>query len=297
MSTVERVMEELQQVDVSGKRVAVQIPEGLKQYAGIVIDVLRAGGAEEVILFIDPNYGACDIRDSEAKRVGAEVLIHLGHSSFGKIIHEIPVIYVPITLDLDLQKIMGALREIKGRIALCSTVHYTKYIEKIRRALGDKIVVGKGTLAAIEGQVLGCDSGACSADADVNVVITDGIFHGILVKMQTGRKTFVLTPAGELIDVGPYVEDYLRQRETAKILAGRAKRVGVVIATKKGQINMVAARKIMGILGEKGVRADILACDYFLPEYVKGMPYDAYVFTGCPRVAISPLRRRWKYGA
>ena len=47
----------------------------------------------------------------------------------------------------------------------------------------------------------------------------------------------------------------------------------------------------MGVLREKGVRADILACDYFLQEYVKGMPYDAYVFTGCPRVAIDDYSR------
>ncbi len=292
MSMLESVLKELEQLKVEGKRVAVQIPEGLKQHAAEIVGALRDAGAKEVFLFIDPNFGACDLKDMEAKELRADFLIHLGHNRFGRIARtEIPVIYVPITLDLDVDKIIEVLKGIDGRIALCTTVQYLPYLEKIKKATGDRVTFGRGTLATEDGQVLGCDPGACNVEADVNVIITDGVFHGVLAQMQTGRKTFILTPAGELIDVAPHVERYMRQRETAKALARDAKRVGIVITTKHGQMYREVAEKLAEIVRSRGITADILVCDYFFPEYVEGMPYDCYVFTGCPRVPIDDYTR------
>jgi len=291
---LERIRKEISGIreHIDGKCVAVQVPEGLKQYSAEIMDALRRNGAREVFLFIDPNFGACDLKDREARGLGADVLIHFGHNRFGRITEtEIPVIYIPITLELDVKKTISVLQEINGRIALCTTVQYLPYLNEIKKLLGDKIVIGKGVLATEDGQVLGCDPGACNVEADVNVIITDGIFHGILAKMQTGRKTYILTPAGKLIDVEPHVERYLRQRETAKILARDAKRVGVVITTKRGQMYTDVAERIAEIIRNAGTDADILVCDYFYPEYVEGMPYDAYVFTGCPRVPIDDYTR------
>ena len=288
--TAESVRSELQDVEVAGKRVAVQLPEGLKQCANTVADVLKRKGAKEVFIFIDPAYGACDVKDFEAKELGADVLIHVGHNRFGNTATEIPVVYVPLTLSLDVEKIIKVLRSIPGKIALCTTVHYLPYLDRIKKKLGNKIVVGKSTFGD-EGQVLGCDPSACSVDADVNVVITDGVFHGIIARMWTGRKTYVLTPAGKLIDMEPHAEKYVRQREAAKAFAKTARRVGVVITMKKGQRNIKAAKQLAKILESNGLCADVLVCDYFFPEYVKGMPYDAYVFTGCPRVAIDDYAR------
>ncbi len=277
---------------LQNKCVAVQIPEGMKQHATEIVEHLRNAGAAEVFLFIDPNFGACDLKDREARDLGAEVLIHFGHNRFGRITKtEVPVIYVPVTLELNVRRIVKVLGNIDGKIALCTTVQYLPYLKQIKDALGEKIVIGRGTLATEEGQVLGCDPGACSVDADVNVIITDGIFHGVLAQMQSGRKTFILTPAGTLIDVAPHVDRYVRQRETAKALARSARRVGVVITTKRGQSYPKIAEKIAERIRKEGVSADILVCDYFYPEYVEGMPYDAYVFTGCPRVPIDDYTR------
>lgn len=289
---LQELRKSVENLDVDGKKIAVQIPEGLKQYATTIIDALRQRGAREIFLFIDPNFGACDLRDREAKELGADVLIHFGHNRFGRIQRtEVPVTYVPITLKLDVDKIVSTLEKIRGKIALCTTVQYLPHLKTIKELLGDKIILGRGVLATEEGQVLGCDPGACNVGADVNVIITDGIFHGVLAKMQTERKTYILTPAGELIDVDPYVERYVRQRETAKLLAKDAKRVGVVITTKKGQMYREVAEDIAKLIRKKGVEADVLVCDYFYPEYVEGMPYDVYVFTGCPRVPIDDYTR------
>ncbi len=291
---LERIRREIEGIRkrIEYKKVAVQIPEGLKQHSAEILDELRALGATETFLFIDPNFGACDLKDREAKELGADILLHFGHNRFGRIKDTaIPVIYVPVTLELNIEHIIRALEKIKGKIALCTTVQYLSYLKRIKERLGDRVVLGRGSLATEAGQVLGCDPGACNVEADANVIITDGIFHGVLARMQTGRKTYILTPAGELIDVEPHVERYLRQRETAKLLAREAKRVGVVITTKRGQMYVDVAEKIAETIRKAGKDADILVCDYFYPEYVEGMPYDVYVFTGCPRVPIDDYTR------
>ncbi len=289
---LQEIRKSVEHLDIRNKKVAVQIPEGLKQYADQIMGELRKRGAQEVFLFIDPNFGACDLKDRGARELGADILIHFGHNRFGRIQStEIPVIYIPITLELDVEKIVSTLEKIHGKIALCTTVQYLRYLKEIKEALGDKITVGRGVLATEEGQVLGCDPGACNVVADVNVIITDGIFHGVLARMQTGRKTYILTPAGKLIDVDPHVDRYVRQREVAKLLAKEARRIGVVITTKKGQMYKDVAETIAKKIRDAGVEADIIVCDYFYPEYVEGMPYDAYVFTGCPRVPIDDYTR------
>ena len=289
---LQEIRKSVEHLDIRNKKVAVQIPEGLKQYADQILNELREKRAQEVFLFIDPNFGACDLKDRDARELGADILIHFGHNRFGRIQRtEVPVIYVPISLELNVNKIVDVLKQIGGKIALCTTVQYIKYLKDLKKRLGDKITIGRGVLATEEGQVLGCDPGACNVEADVNVIITDGIFHGVLARMQTGRKTYILTPAGKLIDVDPHVDGYVRQREVAKLLAKEARRIGVVITTKKGQMYKDVAETVAKKIRDAGVEADILVCDYFYPEYVEGMPYDAYVFTGCPRVPIDDYTR------
>jgi 2-(3-amino-3-carboxypropyl)histidine synthase len=62
------------------KMVALQFPEGLLMYACVISDIItRFGGAKTIILG-DVTYGACCIDDFTAKKLGAELLIHYGHS-------------------------------------------------------------------------------------------------------------------------------------------------------------------------------------------------------------------------
>lgn len=62
------------------KTVALQFPEGLLMYACVISDIIgRFGGAKTIILG-DVTYGACCIDDYTAQKLGAELLIHYGHS-------------------------------------------------------------------------------------------------------------------------------------------------------------------------------------------------------------------------
>jgi 2-(3-amino-3-carboxypropyl)histidine synthase len=50
-------------------------------YACVISDIIqRFGGAGQVIILGDVTYGACCIDDFSAEKLGAELLVHYGHS-------------------------------------------------------------------------------------------------------------------------------------------------------------------------------------------------------------------------
>lgn len=60
--------------------VAIQFPEGLLMYACIIADIIRTFCRVNVIILGDVTYGACCVDDYTAKKLGAQMLIHYGHS-------------------------------------------------------------------------------------------------------------------------------------------------------------------------------------------------------------------------
>jgi len=64
----------------SYKAVAIQFPEGLLMYACIISDIIERFTEAKVIILGDVTYGACCIDDFTAEKLGAQLLIHYGHS-------------------------------------------------------------------------------------------------------------------------------------------------------------------------------------------------------------------------
>jgi 2-(3-amino-3-carboxypropyl)histidine synthase len=60
--------------------VALQFPEGLLMYACLLADIIAKFGNVKVLILGDVTYGACCIDDFTASKLGAELLIHYGHS-------------------------------------------------------------------------------------------------------------------------------------------------------------------------------------------------------------------------
>ena len=64
----------------SVRTVALQFPEGLLMYACVISDIINRFGGAKVVILGDVTYGACCIDDFTAQKLGAELLIHYGHS-------------------------------------------------------------------------------------------------------------------------------------------------------------------------------------------------------------------------
>lgn len=75
-----RVMDEIKQSNA--KRVGLQFPEGLKQYAVEIAHEIEDKTEATVAVFTDPVYGACDLKEDQAKKLGLDLIIHYGHTEY-----------------------------------------------------------------------------------------------------------------------------------------------------------------------------------------------------------------------
>ena len=82
--------------------VALQFPEGLLMYSCVITDILSKWGNTKVIILGDVTYGACCIDDFSSQKLGADLLIHYGHSCLVPIgVTRIKVMYVFVEIKFD----------------------------------------------------------------------------------------------------------------------------------------------------------------------------------------------------
>ncbi|MBP1911464.1 diphthamide biosynthesis enzyme Dph2 [Thermococcus stetteri] len=278
---------------LNAHRVLIQTPEGLKREAQELADFLEENGIEAIISG-DINYGACDPADSEAKRLGCDALIHLGHS-YMQLHLEVPTIFVPAFARVDvlpaLEKTLGEIRKLGKRIALVTTAQHIHQLERAREFLereGFEVVIGKGdSRVSWPGQVLGCNFSAAKVDADGVLFIGAGYFHPIGVAVAVKKPTLAVNPySGDAIWMDREAERLVRRRWAQIAKAMDAQRFGVITSTKKGQLRLAEARRIVKLLRERGKYAKLLAMNYISYQALEGFDFDAYVVVACPRVPI-----------
>ena len=142
------------------KLIAVQIPEGLKTRALEIADKIEKNSGAEVVTFADPCFGACDLADVRARQLGADLLVHFGHTKM--LSSEIPAIYAPLGYEFNENELAGKIAEKLNevsfkKIALCATAQYAEKLGEIKKVLGKKGIKAEigtgGKRVALAGQV------------------------------------------------------------------------------------------------------------------------------------------------
>lgn len=62
--------------------IGLQFPDGLKRYAVEIADEIEKRTTAKTVIFTDAIYGACDTKEIEARIIGLDMIIHLGHTKF-----------------------------------------------------------------------------------------------------------------------------------------------------------------------------------------------------------------------
>ena len=279
--------------ELNARRVLIQTPEGLKREAQSLADFLEENGIEAIISG-DINYGACDPADREAKMLGCDALIHLGHS-YMRLKLEVPTIFVPAFAKVDvvpaLEKNLEEIRKLGERIALVTTAQHIHQLERARGFLekeGFKVVVGRGdSRVSWPGQVLGCNFSAAKVDAEGVLFIGAGYFHPLGVALATRKPTLAVNPySGDVIWMDNEAERLIRRRWAQIAKAVDAKKFGVITSTKKGQLRLAEAKRVVELLREHGKYAKLIAMNHISYPALEGFDFDAYVVVACPRVPI-----------
>jgi 2-(3-amino-3-carboxypropyl)histidine synthase len=272
-------------------RILLQFPEGLKKHALEEAQKLEKEG-HEVYLSSSACYGACDLPMEEARALQIGKLIHFGHSRFlrGKLPFEVE--YREYHLRVDVEKLRGALPSLKGKkkIVLVTTVQHIPQLGEMESFLeknGKEVLVGKGTLAAYLGQVLGCDPTAAtsvSRGADAILYVGDGIFHPTGIKAEI--PVFALDPySGKCRQLNAEIEKIRKRKKGMMLKALECKTFAILLSTKPGQFCPHVAESAKKKLQSAGLTAEILVSSEFSPVSIANFTqFECYINTACPRI-------------
>ena len=283
----EQLIKEIKKLKIIEKPIGIQIPEGLKQYSEIILELFKEN---EPILFVDPCYGACDSKDKVAKDLGCKLLVHFGHYKMN--IPVIETIYIPISYELsktELDFIVSEIKKLKlNKINLVTTIQYLENIKKIiELLLKENIIVveSKESLRVKKHMILGCDASTIINQTEPIIFIGDGVFHANnLGFINNGQDVIVISPISKSVQKIEITDTFLRKRYAAIGICKHANKFGILVSTKQGQIRLAIARNIKKKLEENGKKAYILVSDYVKQEYLEGIKVDCYVNTACPRL-------------
>ena len=288
-----RALEKLK--EYKSKRVFVQYPEGIKLRIQKISKDIEAEGYE-VVICTEPCFGACDIRDFEAARLGCDTILHIGHEDYGAE-SDLPVVFWEYFIPSDptpiLEKEYSKIEKF-DRIGLATSIQFVDTIEKIRKFLesrGKTVVTHKALQHA--GQILGCRLEAAThiePKVDCFLCISAGKFYGLGLVMKTNKPMFCLDlERNEIFDLKEF------KRKVEKIIAWNkvqfedAKKVAILVSWKRGQFKspFELKKKLEG----KGKEVYILSMDEITPEKLLGLEIDAAVNLACPRIGIDDLER------
>ncbi len=281
---------------INARRILVQFPEGLKLKIQEIARELEENGFE-VLLCLEPCFGACDIRDEEALRLGCDAILHIGHERFVEKT-KLPVVYWEYFIDADiysiLEKEFEKLKDFR-RIGLITSIQFVKLIPKAKEFLeakGREVFTFKSL--QYPGQVLGCNVEAAKAieeKVDCFLCISAGEFYAAGLVLFTEKPVLNLDLERKEIRS---LEEFKQKVE--KLIAWNkaqfedAKKIGILVSWKKGQIKQ-SYFKLKERLEREGKEVYLLAMDEISPEKLEGLRLDFLINYACPRLGIDDLAR------
>jgi 2-(3-amino-3-carboxypropyl)histidine synthase len=281
------------------RRAAVQLPAGLGPHLSEIMATFEGAGAAVIILG-DSCYGACDVADVKAKRLGCDVLVQYGHSDMG-LQTVLPTLYVEARMIADpLGAVEKTLPKLNfKRVGLATTVQHIGSLPKIAKILrsnGFKPLVGKpGSRVRYSGQILGCDlrcTKSISGDVDGFLYIGTGKFHPVGIILATGKRVITLNPvAGNCENLTFDLGDFIRGRRAMISRAAASEKFGILVSSKPGQARLKLAAHLAEELRRAGLTAHVLVLDEISPEKLDDFKLDAFVCVACPRISIDDAER------
>jgi 2-(3-amino-3-carboxypropyl)histidine synthase len=280
---------------LGAKRVLIQVPEGLKPEAPHIAKAIEKLGVQPIIS-ADPCYGACDLAISEAESLGADLIIHYGHTKLVKY-ERVPTLYIEaratLKVDSTVEKALPLLEKWR-KIGLATTVQHVQALDEVREMLirsGKTVVVGDTRRLSYPGQIVGCDYSnviSIAKDVEAFLFLGGGQFHALGVAISTSKPTVVADPFDDrAFSVDSEAEKIFKQRWASIEEAKKAKNFGVLIGIKPMQKRLEEALVVRKSLEEAGKTVYLLAAKEITPEVLMEFPtLEAFVNTACPRISL-----------
>lgn len=277
------------------KIVLLQLPEGLKFEGPRLAKIVDQAGALPIVSS-DPCYGACDLAVSEAKLLGADLIVHYGHTPI-MTETDVPTVYIEVKAKIEIKDIMTkVLSQLKSwkKIGLVTTVQHVHQIEEAKKILesaGKTVFVGDAGRVKYAGQILGCDfsnAQSISETVEAYVFVGGGRFHAIGVSLATEKPTIIADPYEQrAYPVQDQVRRIIMQRWINISEAKKATSFGVLISLKLGQMKLKEAIKVKEKLEKRGLTVTLLSLREVTPNALMQFSgIETFVNTACPRLSL-----------
>ncbi|XP_033279153.2 2-(3-amino-3-carboxypropyl)histidine synthase subunit 1 isoform X3 [Orcinus orca] len=166
------------------KKVALQMPEGLLLFACTIVDILERFTEAEVMVMGDVTYGACCVDDFTARALGADFLVHYGHSCLVPMdtsAQDFRVLYVFVDIRIDTTHLLDSIRLTfppASALALVSTIQFVSTLQAAAQELKAEYRVSVPQCKPLSpGEILGCTSPRLPKEVEAVVYLGDGRFH------------------------------------------------------------------------------------------------------------------------
>ncbi|KAI8040957.1 hypothetical protein M5D96_005206 [Drosophila gunungcola] len=270
--------------EMKAKRVALQLPEGLLMYAMVISDIVERFTSADTVIMGDVTYGACCVDDYTAKALGADLLVHYGHSCLIPVDQTcgIKVLYIFVDIKIDplhfLDSVKLNFRPEVGQIALVSTIQFVTTLQAAStelKAAGYDVIVPQAKPLS-PGEILGCTSPQLPETTKMIIYLGDGRFHleSAMIANPLLKSSMIHTAMQNL-------------RLDAVQRAKKARRIGIILGTLGRQGSSRVHRFLEKRLHAKGIETTTLLLSEIFPQKLALFAdIDAFVQIACPRLSI-----------
>jgi len=282
------------------KKVAIQIPEGLKRVVFKIVEFLEGETGAKIIVSADPCFGACDVVNYELKNLDVDFVVHIGHTPIPDVENFwIPTIFVNALSTKDVTKVVEkSITLLEGKkIGVVTTAQHLHTLDTVENILQnhdlEPILSDGDERIAAKGQILGCDfsAGMNIVDkVDSFLFIGSGTFHPVGLLLSSKKPVIAADPYTNNVkkqELDELKDTILRQRYGAIASSKNAKRFGILVGIKRGQQRIELAHQIKEMLESFNKKSLLIALNNFSPVSLQGFgDIDCFVSTACPRIAI-----------
>ncbi|NPA38457.1 MAG: hypothetical protein GXN99_01530 [Candidatus Nanohaloarchaeota archaeon] len=291
--------------NIKGKKILLQLPEGLWIYADKIINILYQQGASEVIWYKGKTYGACDLPIEEAKRINANLVIHIAHSPFlkEKTIEGINIEYIEVFADYDINFIIEEL--VKHKIERTVLVGHLPFVHKfpeiVKKAKNQNIHIQlhSNNFLPYPGQILGCHVANAASSLPHITYIGDGKFHlkGLYVFKKPILALNPFSQESRLISIKE-----IEKEEKKKIMRftaiTNAQSLGIIISSKLGQYKAFAEPVKKAVEKEfKNKKLTWIIENEINKQDLDYLQVEAFINLACPRIEDDEIKKpllSWK---
>ncbi|CAL8113838.1 unnamed protein product [Orchesella dallaii] len=298
------------------KTVALQFPEGLLIFSTRIGDVLREITGVDVILMGDITYGACCVDDFTASMLGANLLVHYGHSCLvpTSVANKIETIYVFVTINFNIPAAVSSIGtlieskleekskkkgsiEVEGTtskypVSLVSTIQFANSLHPIKEKLEEKhnvaITIPRSKPLS-SGEILGCT--APTVQDQLIIYVGDGRFHlEAMMMANPNTPAYRYDPYNTTLTNEEFNHNELnikRGKAVCEIRSSENSRIGVVLGTLGRQGNPIPMEGVLEKLTSKGYNAFVVLMSEVMPAKLELFNnVSGWVQFCCPRLSI-----------